>query len=403
VNCLVLGGSHNQIELIKTAKKRGYFVVVVSPYLTDPGVGVADRHIHADIRDVDAIISQLNQKIDLCVSDQSDVGSLAQSIISERLNLIGQPSDVIAAFSDKNISYKKIRQRGCSYHPETHFFSTLNTALDFLNTHSETISDWIVKPVNSQGSKGVFRLGINSEEKVIQAYDESSDHGIIFQRYIIGDHFSVDAVVIDSLVTPLVIAKKQKYPNNENLDKRLLVRGMTDDNFLLYLAKFHAKVVNSLGLVVGLTHGEYVLDASGNLYLIEVAARGGGGNISGKIVRNLTGFNSAEFILDAALGKALHLNLKISKDSCAILHFFDADAVVELSDEPAISKNKGVLHFEYDRKKSVMDNSSPSDSRGRPGYFIVAGPNLKEVQEIENRVIASCGLSDECIEPFHFS
>lgn len=403
MNCLILGGSNNQLELIMAARTRGYRTIVVSPYLTDPGVKVADRHIHADIREVDTILTSLSdEKIDLCASDQSDVGSLVQSYICDALGLVGQSPEVILAFADKNMSYQKINESGNRFHPESFFFPTLEKALEFSETEIEIYANWIVKPVNSQGSKGVSRLNENSKIQIIEAYEESSGGGILFQRYIEGDHFSIDAVVVNSVVHPLALAKKQKYSKNKNLDKRLLVKAVSGSKLSQKLANFHSCVVKTLGLVTGLTHGEYVLDANGNIYLIEIAARGGGGNISGKIVKFLTGFNSSDFLLDSALGRSIELDLALCDEKCAILHFMEPDARLSQVDSNSRDSLINLLHFEYNYEKLSLDNRGPADSRSRPGYFIVSGESLCEAQECEKRVLNFYGIESGSIYPLDF-
>ena len=382
MNCLILGASLNQIELIKKVKLRGFFAIVVTPNYIDPGVQLADFHINEDVKNINGIVEKSAQfKIDLCVTDQSDVGALSQARICALLGIPGISTSIVESFCDKYKCYKTIAAFGKRFHPETIYFGSVEDANVFLTKSTDKRSKWIVKPVNSQGSKGVSRLAENDDNfSLLEAMGESMGSGFVLQEYIEGRHFSVDALTSSEHYIPLVIAEKTKYIENTNLDKRLILTSPKNKYSQQKILDFHREVVSTLGLTLGLTHGEYILTKDGVIYLIEIAVRGGGGNISGKVIEYITGFSPQDFLIDSALGKPQEILVNSSSKRCAIIHFFDSTS--EIKNFRGLPES---LHFEYNalRKSEV----SPRDSRYRPGYFIVGGSTLEEALTKENEFL----------------
>ena len=305
MSCLILGAGPNQLELIKKVKSRGIFAVVVTPNSNDPGVLIADAHINEDIRNAAGIIEKCKPfNPTLCITDQSDVGAMSQARICTELSLPSAPVAIIESFCDKYKCYKAIATTGNKFHPETVYFGSVMEASSYLHRLKSERCNWIVKPVNSQGSKGVTRLGSADDIGALtQAMVESVGAGFVIQQYVVGRHFSVDAVVVGGSYSTLVIAEKSKYIGNSNLDKRLVLTSASHYAAQQSVLELHRQVVETLALPFGLTHGEYILSEDGTAYLIEIAARGGGGNISGKIIEYVTGFSPQDFIIDSALGR----------------------------------------------------------------------------------------------------
>ena len=389
MSCLILGASFNQLELIKKSKRRGLFTVVVTPNEADPGVTIADAHIKEDIRNIPEILSQCAQfRPRLCITDQSDLALMCQAFICAELAIPGPSVGVAQSFCDKYKCYTTIAASGKRFHPETFYFDSTDAAEDYLPNVLTERFKWIVKPINSQGSRGVGRLGSDDDSSLLRsALNESDGAGLIIQRYVDGRHFSVDAVITPDQYHTLVVAEKSKYTANANLDKRLVLMSPTQVPVLGSIANFHREVVEAMGLQLGLTHGEYVLSHDGKIYLIEVAARGGGGNINGKITKYISGFDPLDFIIDVGLGSIPKISIDDETGRCAILHFFDSDA--EICTDLKIAEHSDLIHFEY--RESVHKVSQPQDSRVRPGYFIVTGESYSNALVNESHLLARLG------------
>ena len=90
-------------------------------------------------------------------------------------------------------------------------------------------------------------------------------------------------------------------------------------------------IVEGFGLKNGITHGEYIISKE-QIYLIEIAARGGGVYISSDIIPLMTGFDTNSFIVSIAVdGKISSPEIrKIDKTVCYIAFFLPAGRIIRI-------------------------------------------------------------------------
>lgn len=84
-------------------------------------------------------------------------------------------------------------------------------------------------------------------------------------------------------------------------------------------------VVKGFGLKFGITHGEFLVEKNtGKIFLVEIAARGGGVFISSEIIPAATGVNANELLVKDALGIYDDNQIVIRKGAaayfCYLLH-----------------------------------------------------------------------------------
>jgi biotin carboxylase len=197
-----------------------------------------------------------------------------------------------------------LRPRLPGYIPEFHYFDHPSEVETFLTDQGGPVTQWIVKPHTSQGSKGVSRLAEGaSAEQIWSAYRESNFAGLLVERFIEGREYSVEAFVERGAIHNLAVTCKEHYPENDCIDRRNFYLGDVDAAVERSLYDANTKVISAMGLKQGPTHAEYMVGRDGTVYLMEIAARGGGGNISEKLIPYLTGFSPTEGILNFALGR----------------------------------------------------------------------------------------------------
>lgn len=381
MNILILGGSNNQIELIIAAKNRGFKIYLVDPNDNPPGKKFSFFYIQEDLRNVVSIINKIKSFfINACVSDQSDIGLLSQSIICRELNIYSIPYEKALICTQKDSQINFLNKKLPELIPTSFFFDRPSDASLFAANKISNIDSWVVKPKNSQGSKGVFILNKkNYKEQIVNSYNESFGRGLIIQQRILGKEFSVEAYIYKNDVGILAITEKEHYPNNNCLDKRNVYFGNIDPEIEKNLSNAHKKIISTIQIESAMSHAEYIVDKENNVYLVEFAARGGGGNISGKLLPFLTGFSSVDFLIDVSLNLKPKLNFSDYRKKFAIMHFLEPAQKFSINFNP---KNYPfILHYEY--KESNLTKTNPSDSRDRPGYFVVTGKNLLEVKSNE--------------------
>ena len=394
---LVIGGGINQVALVNEARGRGLRIVVTDINQNPPCKSLADYFYQIDTTDkTETLRIARYHKISAVMTDQSDAAVPTAAHIAAELRLPGLKCLTAEIFTNKFLMRETLWKRAYRYSPK-HFakFTDKLSALNHLRNLGENLQYVIVKPIDSQGSKGVGRLSnSNWEPQVDKAFSESRSHTIIIEEFVEGIEYSVDSVVVDSNVTCLAIGRKEHFPNNECLDQRIVFMASFIDQFRQTLVRANQEVLLGLGLQTGLTHAEFIV-ANDRILLVEVAARGGGARIASSIVPHISKFETSKFLVDFATGvQPLEVNVSHFGDTSAILHFFKPNSGVlkHVDIGPRATELSRVFHLDFSGPQSWGD---PMDSRSRVGFFIVAADSYQEAQELETAVLRAVSFTCE--------
>ena len=167
-NILVLGAGSLQVPLIQTVKSRGYRAIVVSLYEDEPGMQIADEKVIADFCDEDIILDYA-LKYDICgiLTDQTDIPVRTVAYVAEKMNLPGIGYETACIFTNKFLMREKCQELGI---PTIRFRLAYGIG-DAILFYEEIGRDVILKPINNQGSKGVYR--ISSLDELYAKYHEA--------------------------------------------------------------------------------------------------------------------------------------------------------------------------------------------------------------------------------------
>jgi biotin carboxylase len=381
----IVGGGHNQLPLIKKAKAMGLRVLLTDMYETSPCRRYSDFFERIDTVDKENTYKAAERhKINYVITDQTDVAVPTVAYIAEKLGLEGIGYETALKFTDKYHMREALKDKLPLNIPEFHFFTDVQQAVIFCNNHSE-VSNLLVKPINSQGSKGVARLTNEDYKELISiAFNESKSHGVLIEQFLEGDEYSVEGFKDDTQVYCLALTKKYHYITNDCIDEKNEWMGNIPLEIEKVLFDLNKKVVNALGLPFGITHAEYKI-VKGVPYIIEIAARGGGGSISSTIVPFLTGLEPIQALLNKITGNEIPFTIQDYKKRFAILKFFNLrpGKIEKLTIDKDVIKEAEV--FTFDLKES--DTIKPvHDSRDRPGYFVVCNTDKEALIQLEKRI-----------------
>lgn len=85
---MILGANNFMLPLIKTAKKKGYYTIVVSPVSSEPGFELADEKVYVDLRDKEAVLNKARElNIDGITTDQAGNSSKDSSICCVKVGI----------------------------------------------------------------------------------------------------------------------------------------------------------------------------------------------------------------------------------------------------------------------------------------------------------------------------
>ena len=384
----IVGGGHNQVPLIKKAKAMGLKILVTDIYETAPCRPFSDFFERIDTTDKENTYNAaVRHKIDYIITDQTDVAVPTVAYIAEKLGLKGIGYETSLKFTDKHRMRDALKDKLPGNIPTFRFFTEIQSAILYCS-EQKNISDLLVKPVNSQGSKGVFRLTNEGYKNMILiAFSESKSHGILIEQFLEGDEYSVEGFKDDNQTYCLALTKKHHYLTNDCIDEKNEWLGNISPEIEKALFDLNKKVIDALDLPFGITHAEYKM-VKGVPYLIEIAARGGGGSISSKIVPFLTGFEPIQALLNKITGDEEPFTIEDYRKRFAILKFFNLKpgVIKKLTIDQNVVKDLPFFNFELkegDIIKPVLD------SRDRPGYFVVCDSDKQRAIEKEKAVEAA--------------
>ena len=284
-------------EFLRTCKKlgcRGLLLTVEKLRDGDwPRESVDEFFFMPEELPVQAIINTVSylarwQPIDRIVAlDEFDLENAAY--LREHLRIPGMGLTTIRYFRDKLAMRGKAQESGV---PVPEFIHVLNhQALnDFM---ARVKPPWLLKP-RSQAS-GIGMKKINEPHELWPYLDQLGDaqSNYLLEQFVTGDVFHIDSIVSERQV---VFAEAHAYgtpPLNTSHDggvftTRTLPRDSAEAKALYRLNR---EVIESLGLVRGVTHTEFLrAREDGKFYFLEIAARVGGAYIT-DVVEAATGIN----------------------------------------------------------------------------------------------------------------
>jgi biotin carboxylase len=217
--------------------------------------------------------------------DEFDIEVAAR--LREHLCIPGMPTSVAYNYRDKLAMRTTARNKGflvpeftrvVNYEELSHFMQTVPTP-------------WLLKPRSSASAIGI-RKAPNSDsvwQSLNELGDEQSD--FILERFVPGEIYHVDSIVLDGKVIFQVAHKYGKPPMQVMHDGGVFTTRTLDRNGEEWraLTELNQALVPALGMTRGVTHAEYIRShADGRFYFLEVAARVGGAFIA-EVVEFATG------------------------------------------------------------------------------------------------------------------
>jgi carbamoyl-phosphate synthase large subunit len=321
---MILGAGLLQIPLIKKAKEMGLFVILISPEKSEEGFMFADEKFYVDVRNQEQILKIAEMcKIDGIITDQTDIPVRTVAYVAENLGLHGIGYKTACLFTNKYLMREKCKELDFPV-LKYKVVHNLKDAEDFYNYLN---GDAILKPVDNQGSRGVVK--IDSLKKLRDEFSDtikySPSQSVLLEQYVEGIEFVVEGIALNYEFKNLICgdtyyfkmpdtfaATQRKFPSRRN--KELV------QEILMY----NKKLIEGFGLKQGITHSEYIVDGkTGQIYLLETAARGGGVFISSDLISISTGICTEEFLINIALGRQKTIpEIKNTSKHCCYIAFY---------------------------------------------------------------------------------
>lgn len=301
---LMLGGSMQQIPIIKRAKELGIYTITCDYLPDNPGHKFADEYYNVSTTDLDGVLELAKKlNIDGIVAYASDPAAPTAAYVAEKLGLPGNPYESVKILTEKDL-FRDFLQKHNFTCPRAKGYINYEDAYKDFDSFKLPV---MVKPVDSSGSKGVVKVYKKEELKdaVEEALSYSRGKRFIVEEFIVkkgyqvsGDGFSVDGKLVFTSYgnelysgkgTREYVALGEFWPSLLTKEQKIKV-----DNEL-------QKLITALGMKTSAYNIEVILDENDNVYILELGPRNGGSYIP-QLIKYATGVDLVDYTIYGALG-----------------------------------------------------------------------------------------------------
>jgi hypothetical protein len=296
---LCLASYHKGFEFLREAKRQGARVLLVTSLSLkdeewpreslDDVFYIADDKKRWKLEDLMLGVSHLARRVWIDrIVPLDDFDLEKASALREHLRIPGMGETTTRYFRDKLAMRVKAQNDGL---PVPAFVHVLND--DRMREFCQRIAPpWILKPRHLAGAIGVRKIyGEDEMWAVTEALGDERSYYLL-EEFVAGDVYHVDSIVSEREVVVAIPSKYGTPPFDVShsggvFTTRLLDRSAADVRELL---DTNTRVLQSLGLLRGVSHTEYIRAHDGRLVFLETSARVGGAHIA-ELVEFAAGFN----------------------------------------------------------------------------------------------------------------
>lgn len=381
---MVLGGGGCQQNLIKRAKEEGHYVVVADYLENPPACRFADEHIRVSTFNTPEVLKAAKEmNIDGITTLGTDQPVLTAAVVSKELEL--------NYYADPELSLAVTNKRVMKELFKNHNIPSCDYRLigdGFSDEEIEGLSfPAVLKPVDSQGQRGIFLVKSADEARqhIAETLSYSREDKVLLEEYYRSDEITVNGwadggkakilSVVDRVTmrgtNRIGICICHNFPSVHLEKHRTEITRITDD------------IVEAFGIKEGPIYFQYLIGKEG-IKVNEIAMRIGGAyeDITLPII---SGIDVASMLMQYAKGgscdtKALSkYSLRENKKFLSTqLFFLKPGSIAQATPEHEILNLKGVKDVYY----SVCEGDTIGgieNATARAGYFIVEGNNFEDM------------------------
>lgn len=390
---LLLGAGFMQLNAIRKAKEKGH-TVIVSDYLPDaPGKSIADYSEMVSSFDVMGNIAVARKyKVDGILTVGTDQPVLTAAKVAEELGL---PSAIDSATALMATNKKHMKEAFDRFQIPSSRYSLIHRehieGRQILQDKLQGLRfPIVVKPIDSQGQRGVFKL-YKTEKNVAdymrQTLSFTPSDEVLAEEYFAGDEITISAWVENYHPYILLITDRPLW----NIEPHL---GVPDGHIFpsKYLRPYYGKILQILERVVqainipsGPVYAQMMVGDE-SIVVIEVACRIGGGHEE-ELIPLLTGIDVVDMLIEKSLGKSIEIqplqqyNI-LQNDAWAMVKFIRAHpgGVKAVGDLQQVQSMVGVVNAAFYRP-GLKEVRELTDSTCRIGYLLTRGKDQEELKQ----------------------
>ena len=368
----IIGANEYQQKLVLKAKDLGFETHVFAWEDGAVAKDNADYFYPISITDKDRIYHILEEiNVNGVCSIASDLAMPTVNYIAEKLNLAGNSIESTILTTNKYEMRKKLNE----HHLPVPAYQLIKEAKEANNNLSYPL---IVKPIDRSGSRGIYKVHNKDELTVAinKAKKVSFTEEILIEDYIVGEEYSIEAISQNGEHHILQITEKFTTESPNFIEMGHLSPARIDDELKDRILKVVDQSLTALKVRNGASHSEVKVTESGEIIIIEVAARMGGDFIGSDMVQITTNFDYVKSVLQIAMGEIIDLNYKPSNKYAFVRFIFNQDDINIFN---SIKREYSLSVKEYTFNKKFHD---VTDSSTRNGYYILELCSDRQMNDI---------------------
>jgi biotin carboxylase len=343
---LFLGGADIQVPAIRKAIELGYYIITCDYLPGNPGHRYADEYFNVSTTDMEKVLELAKRcRIDGISAYASDPAALTAAYVSEQLGLSGNVYSSIKIISDK-VSFRKVQQKLAIPSPR------LIESFDYdfiLNELRKYNHGGIIKPADTSGSKGVYRIQNGESESEVRgkfeaAFSYSRTKRIVLEEFLKRKNFlmSGDFMVEDGKIIFYCFGDVHFNDVINGLVPRSisLPASLKDELFFEKITADLQQIINELKITTGVFNCDVILDENDRAIIVDIGARNGG-NLFNDIISIHTGIDLIGLTLNQTLGEPIYMrNDIIPKGFFAhnVIHSVEDGIFEELFIDPSVER-----------------------------------------------------------------
>jgi len=375
---LIFGAGENQLTLIKSARERGYFTVVIDPNENAPGKLISDAFEIVAPKDYEGtcrIVEKYNVKGIATAQMENPLLLMAQ--VAEKYNFIFPSVEHIKRARNKFLMKQAFISKHVPCAEGKIFTKDQEITVEDITEYNFPL---IIKPADAFSSRGVLKVNSFSElsnnELFTRSY--SSDGSIIVEEFIAGKEYSIESITFKGQTHIIQYTEKiiTQYPYTVEMGH--IQPAELDDKQKTEIDEIVKKAIDALELNNCAAHTELMLTKTGPK-IIEIGARLGGDYISSYLTLHSTGINMDAAVADIAMGNKPDITKTL--DHCSGIFYFHLGEGNKVS---KVENWKDVLNFHNVVYASLLIKTGETipaltDSAKRSGFIILESITKEEL------------------------
>lgn len=394
IKIIILGGSILQLPIIKEAKRLGLFVIVVDMDSTAVGKKYSDKFYNYSTLDKENILRISREEgISSIITAASDKPMYTVGYVSDQLNFDIISQEVVENATNK-FEMRKILSRSNLPVPLFKKIKNLEELLEFIQEYSSSNYDFILKPIDNSGSRGIKYLPSNAlHSEIVNSFKytcqfSNSDY-ILVEEYMEGPEISVESLMVNGENKIIAITDKITTGAPHFVEVGHTQPSIYNEKYKAEIKNIVQEVLSCIGLKNGPSHIEIKITENGPK-IVEVGLRLGGDNITSSLVPLSTGINMLEKTINLSLGNPIYIEKDTGRAS-AIRYLpqdFGRVERIEVPDSTLFPFYSEIVVLKHENQ-IVSDLTMSGD---RIGYVICDGANAEEASINCDRVISHMNI-----------